>query len=76
MIKFIKQIPTSTLVILALFMLLTPFTPMPHIVEKMIMLKNGDLTKGIDIFDVFFHLIPTILLLLKLSRFKAVENKK
>lgn len=32
------------------------------------MLKNGSLTKPIDIFDLFFHLIPTIILALKLYR--------
>jgi hypothetical protein len=34
-------------------------------VEKMNMLLNGTLTKPLDIFDLFFHLIPTIILLLK-----------
>jgi hypothetical protein len=33
-----------------------------------IMLKNGTLTKPIDIFDLFFHLFPTIILLLKIYR--------
>ena len=46
----------------------TPFHPMPHLVEKLIMLKNGTLQKPIDIFDLFFHLIPLILLCLKFVR--------
>jgi hypothetical protein len=49
-------------------MLLAPFRPMPHVVEKLIMLKNGTLTKPIDIFDLFYHLVPTIVLLLKVYR--------
>jgi hypothetical protein len=49
-------------------MLLAPFKPMPHVVEKLIMLKNGTLTRPIDIFDLFFHLIPTLILLLKVFR--------
>jgi hypothetical protein len=49
-------------------MLLAPFRPMPHVIEKLIMLKNGTLAKPIDIFDLFYHLIPTIILLLKVYR--------
>jgi hypothetical protein len=49
-------------------MLLAPFKPMPHALEKLIMLKNGTLTKPIDIFDLFYHLIPTIILGLKIYR--------
>ena len=49
-------------------MFLAPFRPMPHVIEKFIMLKNGTLTKPIDIFDLFFHLVPTIILLLKVYK--------
>jgi hypothetical protein len=49
-------------------MLLLPFKPMPHVVEKLIMLKNGVLIKPIDIFDLFYHLIPSILLAIKIVR--------
>ncbi len=64
----LDKIPYSILIIAAIFMLLAPFKPMPHILEKLIMLKNGTLTKPIDIFDLFYHLIPTIILLLKVYR--------
>jgi hypothetical protein len=49
-------------------MFLAPFKPMPHVFEKLTMLKNGTLTKPIDIFDLFFHLFPTIILLVKIYR--------
>jgi hypothetical protein len=49
-------------------MLLAPFRPMPHVLEKLIMLKNGTLHRPIDIFDLFYHLIPLALLLLKVYR--------
>ena len=65
---FLDKIPYSILIIAAIFMLLAPFKPMPHVLEKLIMLKNGTLTKPIDIFDLFYHLIPTIILLLKVYR--------
>jgi hypothetical protein len=43
---------------------LAPFTP-PHIVEKLQMLAKGKLVKPIDWFNLFFHGIPWILLLIK-----------
>lgn len=46
-------------------MLLAPFKPMPHVLEKLIMLKEGTLTRPIDIFDLFYHLAPLILLVAK-----------
>ena len=65
---FLDKIPYSILIVGAVLIILAPFKPMPHVLEKLIMLKNGTLTKPIDIFDLFFHLIPTIILLLKVYR--------
>ena len=65
---FLDKIPYSILIIAAIFMIFAPFKPMPHVLEKLIMLKEGTLTKPIDIFDLFYHLIPTIILLLKIYR--------
>jgi len=66
--SFLDKIQYAILIIVAVLMLLAPFKPMPHVVEKLIMLKNGVLTKPIDIFDLFYHLIPTILLAIKIVR--------
>ena len=66
--SFLDKIPYAILIIIAVLMLLAPFKPMPHVVEKLIMLKNGLLTKPIDIFDLFYHLVPTILLAIKIVR--------
>jgi hypothetical protein len=68
MLAFLDKIPYSALIFFAILMLLLPFRPMPHVVEKLIMLKNGTLNRPIDIFDLFYHLIPTILLVMKLVR--------
>ena len=65
---FLDKIPYSILIVLAVVILLAPFKPMPHVLEKLIMLKNGTLNKPIDIFDLFYHLIPTIMLFLKIYR--------
>lgn len=64
----IDKIPYPVLIVLAVLMLLAPFRPMPHVLEKLIMLKNGALTKPLDIFDLVYHLIPSILLALKIYR--------
>jgi hypothetical protein len=65
---FIDKIPFGVLIVVAIIMLLAPFRPMPHVLEKFIMLKDGTLHKPIDIFDLIFHLIPTVLLILKIFR--------
>ena len=71
MLRFLELIPYPVLVVAALVMILAPFSPMPHVLEKLIMLKEGTLRRPIDIFDLFFHLLPTILLLVKVIRGKA-----
>jgi hypothetical protein len=62
----LDRIPYPLLILLAVFMLLAPFRPMPHVLEKLIMLKNGALNRPVDIFDLFYHLLPTFLLALKI----------
>jgi hypothetical protein len=64
----LDRIPYPLLIFFAVFMLLAPFRPMPHVLEKLIMLKNGALNRPVDIFDLFYHLLPTILLALKIFR--------
>ena len=66
--SFLDKIPYSILIVFAVLMILAPFRPMPHVLEKLIMLKNGTLTRPVDIFDLFFHLAPGIILLLKIFR--------
>jgi len=65
MFQFLDQLPFSVLIVFTIFMLLAPFHPMPHVMEKIIMLKNGQLHRPIDIFDLLFHLAPLLLLGLK-----------
>jgi len=66
--EWLDKIPTGILIAAALFMLLAPFSPEPHLVEKYKMFLAGNLRKPIDIFDVCWHLFPTVLLILKLTR--------
>jgi hypothetical protein len=71
--KWLDNISTLTLVIISLTLGLAPFVPEPHVWEKLKMLAGGELTRPIDIFDLFLHGAPWILLILKLVR--NVGNK-
>jgi hypothetical protein len=53
------------LIPLSLLLGLVPFFPQPHLVEKLGMLFEGSLRKPIDIFDLFWHSWPTVLLFVK-----------
>ena len=66
--RFIDKIPFPLLIVLTVVMLGAPFVPEPHLIEKMRMLAEGTLTKPLDIFDVFWHLLPATLLVLKVAR--------
>ena len=63
--KWLDEIPYLILIGLAALMAILPFEPQPHLMEKLAMLSDGTLSKPIDIFDLFWHLLPTILLLVK-----------
>lgn len=70
---WLDRIPFSLLLAAALLIGLAPFAPEPHVVEKVRMLLQGTLRKPLDIFDLFFHLAPLALLILKLIR-KTAAN--
>ncbi|VAW54069.1 hypothetical protein MNBD_GAMMA06-1016 [hydrothermal vent metagenome] len=70
MLKYIDKIPLLPLAVIAIFMLLAPFQPEPHLLEKSRMLVNGELSKGIDIFDLLWHSFLMALLVLRLIRLK------
>ncbi len=69
--QFIDNMPITVLLILCILLGLAPFVPEPHIVEKLRMLSQGNLKKPIDIFDLFYHGAPFILLAIKLIRLKS-----
>ena len=66
--RFLDELPYGLLILIALIVGLAPFRPMPHLWEKLLMLKNGNLTRPIDIFDIFFHAAPILLLVTKILR--------
>ncbi len=69
--QFIDNIPLTVLIFLCLLLGLAPFVPEPHLVEKIRMLFQGNLKRPLDIFDLFYHLTPFILLAIRLVRMKT-----
>ena len=63
----LAYLPWSILIVMCATLGLAPFVPEPHIWEKLKMLVSGTLTQAIDIFDLMFHAVPWVLLLLKLA---------
>ncbi|MDC1287446.1 RND transporter [Gammaproteobacteria bacterium] len=61
-----NRIPLSLLIVLCLTLGLAPFTPEPHLLEKLRMLAAGELTRLIDVFDLLLHGTPWLLLIIKL----------
>jgi len=64
--KLLGKFPLPLLVVLCLTLGLAPFTPLPHLLEKLKMLVSGELVEPIDIFDLLLHGAPWMLLSLKL----------
>jgi len=65
--KWLDRIPYLYITPLAILLALAPFSPEPHLWEKLKMLFAGTLVRPVDIFDLFLHGTPLLLLLLKLS---------
>lgn len=74
MLKLIDRIPLLPLAIIAIFMMLAPFKPEPHLLEKSRMLLNGELSRPIDIFDLFWHSFLIVLLAIRLLRYKKASK--
>lgn len=68
MLGWLDKIPYPPLIVVAAVLLALPIHPMPHVLEKLAMLKKGTLQRPIDIFDLFYHLFPTLLLAVKILR--------
>jgi hypothetical protein len=68
MLSWTDRFPLYLFVIAALTLGLAPFSPEPHLWEKLKMLADGTLVKPIDIFDLVLHAAPWVGLILKLLR--------
>lgn len=66
--EWLDEVPMAVLIGASVFMALAPFMPEPHLWQKYKMFRAGTLKRPLDIFDVFWHLIPAGLLVIKLYR--------
>ena len=71
--NLLDKLPLLPLFFIALLLGLAPFGSQPHLLEKLDMLFSAELQRPIDIFDLFLHGTPALLLLLKLIR---IINRK
>ncbi len=66
--KFLDSIPWLIVLALCLTLGLAPFSPEPHVWEKLKMIPAGTLTKPIDMVDLWVHGTPWLVLVLKAMR--------
>lgn len=71
--KWLDALPWSLLSIAALLFLLLPIYPEPHLFAKARMLTAGTLTRPLDIFDIFYHCLPSIMIIIKMLRQKRTK---
>ena len=77
MLNWIDRLPIKPLLVVAVFAALLPWPiePEPHLVEKLVLLSTGFLTRPIDIFDLFIHSAPAILVIIKLVRMFLMSRR-
>ena len=66
--KWLDRIPLSLIAIIAIMLALAPFGGEPHLWQKLKMLLTGSLVRPIDVFDLFLHGAPAVVLAVKLVR--------
>ncbi len=67
-LDWLDDIPLSFALIAGTLLALAPFTPEPHLWEKLKMLADGTLQRPIDILDLVLHGMPPVIIMLKLMR--------
>ena len=74
--QWLDKIPLTALIIAALALGLAPFTPEPHVWQKLKMLADGTLARPIDFFDLIMHVSLPLLLIVKLLRPARLGKKR
>jgi len=64
----LDRAPLFWLIALAVWMAGAPFTPEPHLVEKVRMPFQDTLRRALDVSDLFIHATPMVLLAVRLAR--------
>lgn len=73
MLDWLDRLSLGIVATIALFLAFAPFQPEPHLWQKLKMLADGTLTRPIDIFDLFLHGAPLVLLIIKLARGRRTD---
>jgi hypothetical protein len=60
--RWFDRIPLLWFVLIALWLLVAPVAPEPHLIEKLRWLVRGELIRPLDIFDLLLHSVPALLL--------------
>lgn len=76
LLRWLDKIPVTALVIAALALGLAPFTPEPHLWQKLKMLAQGTLVRPLDIFDLALHALLPLLLVIRLIRAAHAGKKR
>ena len=76
MLALLDRIPLGIFIAPTAWMAVAPIVPEPHLVEKLRMLFDGTLSRPIDIFDLFYHLAPMVLLAIRLERMRRARAAK
>ena len=66
--EWLDKIAFTPLLMVAVLLGLAPFSPEPHLLEKLRLLGQWQLSRPIDIFDLMLHATPLLLLVIKLGR--------
>lgn len=66
--RWFDRIPLLWPVLIALWLLVAPVVPEPHLIEKLRLLTQSQLTRQLDIFDLLLHSVPALLLVWRLWR--------
>jgi hypothetical protein len=74
--SLLDKVPLALLALLCLTLGLAPFSPEPHVLEKLRLLANGELGRPLDMFDLLLHGAPWLLLILKLIRMARLRTSQ
>ncbi len=68
LLQRLDNTPIIMFVIVAIPLGVAPIFPEPHLWQKLKMLAAGELVRPLDIFDLFMHGTPALVLIIKLVR--------
>jgi hypothetical protein len=64
--RWVEGLPWAGVLLACATLGLAPFNP-PHVVEKLGMLARGQLSRPIDVFDLFLHGSPWVVLVVRVA---------